>query len=436
MTPDGPPAAEPLDPVDAAWLHIDGPANPAVVIGVSITRTPVDFTRLRALVRRRLLSFPRFRQRVVAHGLLLPEPAWEEVPDFDLDAHLHHAALPAPRNQAALRTLLDELASTPLDRSRPLWQMVLVERVGRGSALVLRYHHCLGDGRAMMTVGARLFDMPAAARPVAPPRRERQAPPGLADKAALALRGGATLVADLLKWPDPPSPFKGEFGLAKRVAWSKPLPLADTRAIGAAHGAKLNDVLVAAVAGALRGYLHHRGAALTGRTLRAMVPVDLRPPEHADRLGNEFGLVILDLPVDTPRAAQRLALTRERMEALKHSAEPLAMWLLFDIFGRGPKAVQDVASLLFASKTSVVMTNVIGPSAPVKLAGAEVERLLFCVPHPGTEVGMGLSILSYAGQVTLGVIADARLVPDPEAIARGFEREFAALGRCRPITGP
>ncbi len=429
MTLDAPPPREALDPVDAAWFHIDGPANPAVVIGVTITRSPVDYGRLRALVQRRLLSFARFRQRVVEGPPLWPAPAWEDVPDFDLDEHLHLAALPAPRNEATLRAFLDELASTPLDRSRPLWQMVLIERVGRGSALVLRYHHCIGDGRAMMNVGARLFDMPAAARPPTPPRRERQAPPGLADRAALAARGAATLVGDLLKWPDPPSPFKGDFVSAQRVAWSAPLPLAQAKAIGAAHGARLNDVLVAAVAGALRDYLRRRGAPLAGRTLRAMVPVDLRPPEKADQLGNDFGLVILELPIDEPRSVRRLALVRERMAALKHSAEPLAMWLLFDLFGRGPKALQDVASQWLGSKASVVMTNVVGPRAPVRLAGAEVERLLFCVPHPGVEVGMGLSILSYAGQVTLGVIADARRVPDPEVIARGFERAWRALAR-------
>ena len=421
------PRPEPMTPVDSAWYQIDGPANPAVVMSVALTRTPISLADLRALLKRRLLRFTRFRQRVVPRSFALGTPQWEDVPDFDVDEHLHLAALPAPRNEAALRRLLNGLAGTGLDLTRPPWQMHLVERVGRGSALVLRYHHCIGDGRAMMTVAARLFDLPPGAFAKPPSRRERQAPPGLIEKAGLVLDGAVTLAGDLLKWPDPPSPFKGPFMRAKHVAWSRPVALDQVKAIGEASGTKVNDVLVAAATGALRSYLRRHGAELRGRTLRAMVPVDLRTPEHAGQLGNEFGLVILDLPVATAGAARRLAQTHERMDALKRSTEPLAMHLLFDLFGRGPKLVQDIASLAFQSKASLVLTNVVGPRLPIRLAGSEVERMMFCVPHPGTEMGLGLSIFSYAGHVTLGLIADARLVPDPELIAKAFEREIAAL---------
>lgn len=420
---------EPMTPVDAAWYQIDGPANTAVVMSVVWTRSPIQLADLRALLERRLLRFARFRQRVVPRSFALGTPQWEDVPDFDIDDHLHLAPQPASRSEAALRSLLNGLASTGLNLARPPWQMHLVERVGRGSALVLRYHHCIGDGRAMMTVAARLFDLPPGAFGKPPSRRERQAPPGLIDRTGLVLDGAVSLAGSLLKPPDPPSPFKGPFMRSKHVAWSRPVALEEVKAIGEATGTKINDVLVAATAGALRSYLRRRGAGMDGRTLRAMVPIDLRSPEHADRLGNEFGLVILELPVATADAAQRLAQTHERMSALKRSAEPLAMYLLFDLFGRGPKLVQDVASLVFQTKTSLVMTNVIGPRLPIRLAGSEVERMMFCVPHPGTGMGLGLSLFSYAGHVTLGLIGDARLVPDPELIARAFEREIAVLRR-------
>jgi len=417
----------PMSAVDAAWYHIDGPVNTAVVTAVAITARPLTLRRLRAVLERDLLCFDRFRQRVVEQGFPIATPAWQDVDDLDLDSHLRHVALPAPQDDAALRALVDELASTPLDPARPLWQVHLVERVGAGSAMVLRYHHCIGDGTAMMTVASRLFDMPhgSSVRPPIPPRPE----PGLVEQASLVLGGAAALLTQLVKTSDPPSPFKGEFGAGKRVAWSEPVDIADVKAIGEGIGAKVNDVLVAATAGALRAYLRGRGIDTAHTTLRAMVPVDLRPAERAGELGNEFGLVILDLPVSQARMIDRLKATKRRMDALKNSPLALAMQLLFDIFGRVPKALEDVASLVFGSKTSLVLTNVIGPRARVGLAGVPVERMMFCVPHPGRELGMGVSILSYAGRATLTVIADAHLVPDPEAITRGFNREFAAMQR-------
>ncbi|WP_284614777.1 wax ester/triacylglycerol synthase family O-acyltransferase [Aquabacterium humicola] len=426
---------EPMSPVDAAWYHMDGRVNPAIVTGVLVTRTPLDVARVQQVCRERLLSFERFRQRVVEHGLPLPVPHWRTLPDFDLDQHLHHVALPAPHDDEALRRLVGELASTPLDRRLPLWQWTLVDRVGRGSALVMRCHHCIGDGGAMMAVAQRLFDgaaLPVHARHAAPP-----APPrgllGWLD----GLAGGVTaIVGELLRPDDPASPMKGAFGVRQQVAWSRPLALKDVKRIGARRAAKVNDVLVATMTGALRAYLQRRGHDPRLRTLRAMVPVDLRPPARRGRLGNEFGLVILELPIGLARRDQRLAATQQRMDALKRSAEPFAMRVLMDLFGRGPKVLEDVANTLFGSKASVVFTNVAGPMEPVRFAGAPVERLMFCVPHPGNDLGMGISIMSYAGRVTLLVMADAGLVPDPQAITRLFEREFDALLRTasRPET--
>jgi diacylglycerol O-acyltransferase / wax synthase len=239
------------------------------------------------------------------------------------------------------------------------------------------------------------------------------------------------VLSELIKWPDPRSPFKGDFGPGKRVAWSVPVPIEDVKAIGAPAGAKVNDVLVAAVAGALRGYLKRRGVDVDRTTLRAMVPVDLRPPERMGQLGNEFGLVILDLPVSAASPSQRLALTKARMDAIKRSPQAPAMRLLLDLFGRGPKVLEDLACEVFGSKASVVLTNVAGPRDTVRLAGVPVDRVLFCVPHPGDQLGMGISIFSYRGMATLTVIADAGLVPDPQAITQAFHREFTAMLRQR-----
>jgi WS/DGAT/MGAT family acyltransferase len=245
--------------------------------------------------------------------------------------------------------------------------------------------------------------------------------------AASALDGAGRLAAALLKAPDPKSPLKGEFGLQKRVAWSEPVALADVKAIGGPLGAKINDVLVAGMTGALRGYLAERGVDVDRTTVRAMVPVDLRPPERALDLGNEFGLVVLDLAVKGGGPLQRVRATKARMDALKRSPEPIAVMALFELLGRGPKPLQDVAVDLFGSKASVVMTNVAGPRRTQYIAGVPIRRMMFWVPHPGRQLGMGISILSYRGYATLAVVADAHLVPDPESITDRFNREFAKM---------
>jgi diacylglycerol O-acyltransferase / wax synthase len=252
-------------------------------------------------------------------------------------------------------------------------------------------------------------------------------PQPLIDKAAMIAGGAGMLLAELLKRDDPPSPFKGEFTLAKRVAWSEPVAIADVKTIGRLADAKVNDVLVAGMTGALRAYLKRRGVKVARTTLRAMVPVDLRPPERALELGNDFGLVILELAIGATTPLERLRVTKAHMDALKRSPEPVAMRLLFEIFGRMPKAVQDIPSSMLGSKASLVVTNVMGAPQTLYVAGVPIERVMFWVPHPGETLGMGISILSYRGYATLAIVADARLVPDPETITRAFQREFVTM---------
>ncbi len=450
----------PMTPVDAAWFHIDGPANAAVIVSIAIAGKPLDFERVKAVYTERLSGIARLRSRVVEPTLPIGTPHWEEMPDFEIGQHLHHIALPAPGGRQALAALVSDLASTPLDRSRPLWDAHVVDGVDGGSAVITRMHHCIADGTANLALARVLYDdapRPKAAR--AAPRAKAKAEPGLLErlfapalgavedvralagaamdaarhpeqvlhKAGLVLAGAGTLAADLLRVPDPPSPLKGEFGLAKRVAWSEPVAIADVKAIGALAGAKVNDVLVAGMTGALRAYLKGRGVDVDHTTLRAMVPVDLRRPERAMELGNDFGLVLLDLAVGSRDPLARLRRTKAHMDALKRSPEAIAILALFNLFGRVPKAVEDVAVQLFGSKASLVMTNVAGPRETLYLAGAPLERVMFWVPHPGRELGMGISILSYRGAATLAVIADAHLVPDPEKITARFNREFATM---------
>ena len=160
----------PMSAADAAWFHIDGPANLAITMGVVLTRKPLDFDRVRKLYSERITSFDRFRQRVVETGFPMATPHWQDVPHFDIDQHLHHIALPAPHDEAALMRLVSDIASMPLDHALPLWQVHVIDDVEGGSALITRCHHCMADGTALMTVIQRLFDPAPGAKPMPRPR--------------------------------------------------------------------------------------------------------------------------------------------------------------------------------------------------------------------------------------------------------------------------
>jgi len=424
--------SHPLDPVDAAWFHMDGPVNTAVVTALVTSRRRFDIAALRAILDDRLAAIERFRCRVVERGLSYDSPCWEPMADFDIDQHVHHRALPAQADESDLLDLVSDLASQSLPSTLPLWQAHVVDGPGERGAMVFRYHHCIGDGAAMVDVVRRVFDAPGDAntrRPAArrPPLQEVALP--LLQAARTGIEALGALATDLLKSADPASPFKGHFVARQRVACSAGIPLVRLREIGAAFDARINAVAVAAVAGALRHYLVETGDFSADASLRAMMPVSLRPLEHAHDGGNEFGLAILDLPVELEKPEARLRAARRRLDEVKRSSEAIGMRWLFDVFGRGPKTVQQVAQRLFGSKASLVLTNVAGPVQPLSLAGRRIDRIMFWVPHPGEDLGLGVSVFSYRGKLSLGVIGDAARVPDPQRIAQLFEHEVAALLR-------
>jgi len=209
-------------------------------------------------------------------------------------------------------------------------------------------------------------------------------------------------------------------------AASEPLPLSDAKTICKILRCTVNDLLLACAAGALRGYLLDGGEEVDGLTIRATVPVTLRPLEHAKKLGNHFGLVFLDLPVGEANPLRRLERVAASMRELKRSRQAALTFGLLAAVGMAPVALQRMALEMFSRKATTVATNVPGPQMPLYLAGCEVKELMFWVPQNGT-IGMGLSILSYNGRVHFGLIADAKRVPDPEPIVQRFVREFEKL---------
>lgn len=228
--------------------------------------------------------------------------------------------------------------------------------------------------------------------------------------------------------PDPRSSFKGPLGVPKVVAWSEPLALAEVKQVGRALGGSVNDVLVSATTGGLRRYLARRTKLPRRLDVRAAMPVNLRPLARMSQLGNHFGLVFLSLPLGIADPLARLAELRRRSAALRRSAEALVVLLILRTIGRVPLAVQRLVVKIFATKATLVMTNVPGPNRTLYLAGKPIRDVFFWVPQSG-HVGLGISILSYNGTVRLGVGTDAGLVPDPQAIVAGFHEEFDELLR-------
>ncbi|MEO6102153.1 MAG: WS/DGAT domain-containing protein, partial [Pseudoxanthomonas sp.] len=225
---------------------------------------------------------------------------------------------------------------------------------------------------------------------------------------------------------DPETILRGKLGVSKRVAWAEPLDLEDVKAVGRAYACTVNDVLMASAAGALRSYMIERGEFVDGVTIRATVPVNLRPLKHARKLGNHFGLVFLELPVGEANPVRRLERVACCMRQLKGSRQAIVSYGLLAALGMAPAALQRIFLELFSHKATAVATNVPGPNMPLYLAGCTVRDMMFWVPQTGS-IGLGISILSYNGRVHFGLIGDAKLVPDPDAIIQRFQPEFEKL---------
>ena len=302
-----------MSPVDGAWLRMDQPTNPMVINAVMMLEGAVPHAEIERLLRERLLPHPRFRRRVVASPAPVVPARWEEDPHFDLATHLHRVALPSPADEGALAELIGDLMSAPLHRDRPLWQVYHVEGLASGSVLIARVHHAVGDGVALVKLLLGFTDEgpkpppPKVGLP-APKPRDPKAIVRLAGQKAVALGKMLALSAD------PEGPFKGSLGVRKRVAWSRPFLVDDLKRAAHARSAKLNDIVVASVAGALRDYLLSRGSSQD--RLRALVPVYI--PGHAEGadMGNHFGLVFLDMPVHIEDADARIVASKQAMDDL------------------------------------------------------------------------------------------------------------------------
>jgi diacylglycerol O-acyltransferase len=470
-----------MSSVDRAWLRMDSEGNLMMIVGVVILDGSVTVAQLTAALRNRILVYARFRSRVVRDGSGL----WWQEQEINLEDHVVHMLLqpgetPSHSNKASLQHLVGRLASQRLNRDKPLWQLHLVDNyVGadgvQRQALIVRIHHCIADGVALVTVFMSMFsaqrDMHAPSRPPASRSEGEQdnpwaqllhpvthtgikadsahkavnastSTPGdgfgvlsevghLADEALDLGHHAVQLAQDLFgittMSDDSASRLKGQPNGVKHVAWSEPMPLDEIKAIGKFYGCTINDVLMSCVAGSLRAYLIGKGDGVAPECeMRAMVPVNLRQQGGKQKLGNLFGLVPLVLPVGIEDPVARLREVQRRMAALKGSYTALVAMSMLGILGATPKEIQHGIQNYFSRRTTMVMSNVPGPRAPLYLAGAKLEQIMFWVPQSG-DVGMGVSILSYNGGVQFGIETDDALADDPQAIIDRFAPEFEKL---------
>lgn len=456
------PQQTPLAGPDAAWLRMETPTNLMVVNGLLCFDDPLTYAEVEELIRERLLVIERFTQRVVPQERAHIRPHWEPDPHFSIESHLHHVAVPAP-GEEALRRFLNDMFSQPLDMNRPLWHFYLVEGVGAGNALVIRIHHSLADGFSLLYLMTKLADpgreitfptgeviTPGAPDPsheevaeIAEEVRERSWVPNLPDPEALAqisdparlrevLRQSLiapAVAGHLLVMPDErETSLRGPLTPRKRVDWTRPLSLERVKRVAHSFGGTVNDVLLLALTSSLRSLLATRGEELEpGENLRCVMPVNLRPFEdRGDDMGNGFGLVFVELPVGETDPQRRLDALEARITELKQSPEAFVLYAALMVAGMSPASVQTQIVKLFMKKATMITTNVPGPTAPVYFAGRPITRMRFWVPQ-SADIGLGFSIFSYCGEVSLGVQADETLLPNPEHWVDAFHRAFDEL---------
>ncbi len=464
--------SDPVNKADNFWFSMDSSTNLMVITALMEFGGKIDLNRLQNTIESRLTSFKRFKQRIVKPLSRMGPPLWAADPNYDIRSHIIRLALPDPGGQAELREMVGALMTVPLAKSRPLWQIHLIENYGEGSVLLFRIHHCIADGIALIHVLLSLTDRepdapppetPCVRKPSATPfspfrpfknisknialaqskvREARRAvrkeleksfndPSHLVEMAkftAAMTNDALGVLAKLTVMPsDPKTAFKGRLGVRKTVAWSQPMPLEKIKSVGRAiKSATINDVLIATVSGAMRRYLKTRQTRVNELDLRVAVPVNIRKPGAEFQLGNQFSLVFLALPIYIEDPLLRLKEIKRRMDQLKTSPDALISFGFLNIIGMAPLKTARRAAQLFSNKASGVLTNVPGPREPLYFAGREIKNMMFWVPRMG-DMGIGISIFSYNGKVTLGVACDEGLLPDPRRLLKGFEEEFNAL---------
>lgn len=415
--------------------------------------------RIHDLVQARILRFPRLSQRLSSLADdRWRRPHWVQDERFALERHLRRAALPAPGDRRALESWCGEFFGQRLDRRHPLWEIVVVEGLEGGRwALATKLHHCLADGIGSLGIAEALFapsDGPALAGgiPLLPLRRSvlgriASGPLALAWAGIEALRSprrirnaipsalaGAELVAGELAH-QPLAALDAPLGPQRRFA-TLTVPLTELRAIEHGLGGTINDAVLAIVAGALRRLVLARREPLPPRGVRAMVPVDRRDAA-SDATGNRISALFVDLPVAIDTAGGRHAAVHAAAAARKHGGQAGGSSAVLRLAELVPPALHRPLARLFVTPRlfDLTVTNVTGPQRPIRVIGSPVHEIHPLVPL-APDHALGVAVISHAGALTFGVVADFDAVPDIDAFRSGLHDELAELLRLSRRRGP
>ncbi len=460
-----------LSSQDASFLHLEDAVTHMHIGSVAILEGPApSYDAVARMVRAHLPSVPRYRQTVRFLPLALGRPVWVDDPHFNLGYHLRSTGLPEPGGDAELRNLVGRVMSQQLDRSKPLWEIWMIEHLTAGRwAFLSKVHHSMVDGVSAAELLSVVLDSerepdlppPDAWRPERQPAGAELAARALGERAVSPYDGvrsavssprrvaetavettrGLLNMSGLLR-PPPASSLNGPVGPHRRWAWARS-ELSEVKQVRRALGGTVNDVVLTAIAGGFRRLLESRGES-TDRVVRTLVPVSVRSAEEQGAYNNRVSALFADLPVGIEDPAERLESVHEQMEDLKHSHAAVAGDVLVGLTGFAPAMLLGLglraAARVPQRNVNTVTTNVPGPQHALYAAG---RRMLECFPYVplGGHVRVGVAIFSYDGGLGFGVTGDYDEAPDIDVLCQGIELSMAELvaaadGRGEPTTGP
>jgi diacylglycerol O-acyltransferase / wax synthase len=450
-----------LSSVDFSFLTNESASSHMHVGGILIFEgPPPSYEDLLDHVRSRTHLVPRFRQKLAYPPAQAGRPFWIDDPNFNLEYHVRHSALPAPGSEEQLRRTAGRVFSQQLDRTKPLWELWLVQGLTRKRfALVTKTHHALVDGISGVDIATVLFDLKPVPEPAETDRDWVPSPEpssvALAAKGVegvlgtpirLARRIGQAIehpeasvrqVAGALEgvgeigWafanPAPKLPLNVEIGSHRRYVWVRS-DLAQFKKVKDILGGTVNDVVLAVVAGGLRDWLRSRGIRTQGLELRAQVPVSIRAPDERGQLGNRLAAMRAPLPIYIDDPVRRLRVVTQAMRGLKQSKQALGAEVIsrFNDFAP-PTLLAQAARINFSTRLfNLVVTNVPGPQVPLYMLGRELEDC-FPVGFLPPNQALFVAIMSYNGGINFGMLADYDSMDDVDLVADGIERSIAEL---------
>ena len=458
-----------MSPLDASFLHIEGPVSHMHIGSVAVFEGPAPpRVDVEAMVAGKLPAVPRYRQKVRFVPLELGRPMWVDDPHFNLGYHLRHTALPAPGGDDELRNLVGRLMSQQLDRTKPLWEMWIVEGLEDGHwAMVSKVHHCMVDGVSGTDLLTVVLDHdPSPARPepdawepapepsdmqlitdalrervISPYEQVRSLRSGLRGPRAVRNqlrdvgKGVLSLVSAVRGAPQ--TSLNGPIGPHRRWNWARST-LADIKIVRTGLGGTVNDVVLTAITQGFRDLLLSRGESVEGREVTTLVPVSVRTQGERGTYNNRVSAMFAGLPVGIGDPVERLTSIRQQMDGLKESKQAVAGEVLTSLTGFAPPMLlavgTRVASRASQRNVNTVTTNVPGPQFPLYIAGRQMLEAFPFVPLAG-GVRIGVAIFSYNGMMNFGVTGDYDAAPDIAVLCRGIEDGMGELVKAASVTG-